>query len=145
MLNKCCFIGNLGKDPESRFTQAGKEIVSMTLAVTEKWKDGNGERKERTEWVRIVVFNEGLGKVAKSYLKKGSKCYIEGQMQTRKWTDQAGEEKYTTEIVVPSFGGYLELLDSPAGRSGNGEAQSPLPESQPQQPPSELLDDEIPF
>lgn len=139
MLNKCCFIGHLGKDPEVRSTQAGKEIVNLSLAVTEKWKDQSGERKERTEWVRAVIFNDGLVKVAKSYLKKGSKIYLEGQMATRKWTDQSGVEKYSTEIVLSAYGGVIVMLDSKGaddGKAANAERPATA---------SALLDDEVPF
>jgi single-strand DNA-binding protein len=112
MLNRCCFIGNLGRDPEIRVSQAGKEIATLNLAVTEKWKDASGERKERTEWVRCTVFNEGLIKIVKVYLKKGSKIYLEGQLTTRKYTDKEGIEKYATEIVLSNFNGIIKMLDS---------------------------------
>lgn len=121
MLNRCEFIGNLGRDPEVRNTQAGKKVVTLNLAVTEKWKDQSGERKERTEWVRVVIFNEGIGGVAERYLSKGSRCYVSGQMATRKWTDQSGAEKYTTEIVLSQFDGKLVLLD---GRDSGGDSGS---------------------
>ena len=112
-VNKVILIGHLGKDPESRSTQDGRTIVNMTVATSESWKDKNsGERKERTEWHKVILFNEGLAKVAKDYLKKGSKVYLEGQLQTRKWTDKEGVERYATEVVLQAFNGTLVLLDA---------------------------------
>lgn len=111
MLNKCTFIGNVGRDPEIRAMQDGKEIANLSIGVTEKWKTKSGEKAEKTEWVRVAVFNEGLVRVIKSYVKKGSKIYIEGQLQTRKWTDKDGVDKYSTEVVLSGFGGQLILLD----------------------------------
>lgn len=111
-VNKVILIGNLGKDPEIRSMQNGKEIANLTIATSESWKDKNtGERKERSEWHRVVIFSEGLVKVAKSYLKKGSKVYIEGSLQTRKWKDKSGQDKYSTEIVLQGFGSTLQMLD----------------------------------
>lgn len=111
-VNKVILIGHLGRDPEIRRTQNGEPVASMRLATSETWRDkASGERKERTEWHSIVIFNENLVKVAEQYLKKGSKVYVEGQLATRKWTDQAGIEKYTTEIVLQKFRGELTLLD----------------------------------
>jgi single-strand DNA-binding protein len=120
-VNKVILIGNVGKDPEIRTTQDGKEIASLTVATSESWRDKNtGERKEKTEWHRISIFNEGLVAVVKNYVKKGSKLFIEGALQTRKWTDTAGQERYTTEIVLQGFGSTLTMLD---GRpSGQGES-----------------------
>lgn len=119
-VNKVILIGNLGRDPEVRQTQDGTKIVTLNLATSENWKDRNsGERKEKTEWHRVVIFNDRLGEVAERYLKKGSKVYVEGALQTRKWTDQGGQERYTTEVVISRFRGELTLLD---GRSGGGEA-----------------------
>ena len=119
-LNKVILIGNLGKDPEVRRTNSGDAIVNLRLATTENWRDkASGERKERTEWHQVVIFNEGLGKVAEQYLKKGSKVYIEGQLQTRKWTDNQGVEKYSTEVVLQRFRGELVLLGD--RQSGDGE------------------------
>lgn len=110
-LNKVMLIGNLGKDPEVRHTQDGKAIVNLTLATSESWKDkATGEKKEKTEWHRVVIFNDGLAKVAEAYLKKGSTVYLEGQLQTRKWTDKDGVEKYSTEIVLQNFKGELVML-----------------------------------
>jgi len=117
-LNKVQLIGNLGRDPEIRSTQDGKEIANLTIATSESWKDKvTGERREKTEWHRIVIFNDGLVNVVKNYVKKGSKLYIEGALQTRKWTDQSGVEKYTTEIVLQGFGGTLVMLDNKSGDS----------------------------
>src|SRR5882762_8650819 len=117
-VNKVILVGNLGRDPEIRSTQDGTRIANLSLATSESWRDKNsGERKERTEWHRVVIFNENLVKVAEQYLKKGSKIYIEGALQTRKWTDQAGVEKYSTEVVLQRFRGELTMLD---GRSGGG-------------------------
>src|ERR1700742_2021641 len=117
-VNKVILIGNLGRDPEIRSTQDGREIANLAIATSESWKDKNtGERKEKTEWHRVVVFSEGLVSVVKNYVKKGSKLYIEGALQTRKWTDQSGQEKYTTEVVLQGFGSTLTMLDS---RPGSG-------------------------
>lgn len=131
-LNLVQLIGNLGKDPEIRSTQDGKEIANMTLATSESWKDkSTGERKEKTEWHRVTVFNDGLVGVVKNYLKKGAKIYISGQLQTRKWVDKDGAERYSTEIVLSNFGSQLIMLD---GKRQETEAKP------------EILDDqEIPF
>ena len=118
-VNKVILIGNLGKDPEVRTSQDGSKIVSFTLATSEMWNDrASGERKERTEWHRIVVFNDRIGDVVEKYVRKGSKVYVEGALQTRKWTDQAGQEKYTTEVVIGRFRGELTMLDGRAGGEG---------------------------
>lgn len=117
-VNKAIIIGNVGKDPEVRSTQGGKKVVTLSVATSETWKDRNsGERQERTEWHRVVLFNERLADVAEKYVRKGSKVYLEGALQTRKWTDQSGAEKYTTEIVMQQFRGELTLLD---GKGGGG-------------------------
>ena len=117
-VNKVILIGNLGRDPEIRFTQSGSKIANFSIATSESWKDKQtGERREKTEWHRIVVFSEGLAGIAERYLKKGSKVYIEGSLQTRKWTGNDGVEKYTTEIVLQGFNGTLTMLD---GRSDGG-------------------------
>jgi single-strand DNA-binding protein len=117
-VNKVILVGNLGRDPEIRTTQDGAQIATFSLATSETWRDRqSGERRERTEWHRVVVFNENLAKIVSQYLKKGSKVYLEGQLQTRKWTDQSGQEKYTTEVVLPRFRGELTMLD---GRGGEG-------------------------
>jgi single-strand DNA-binding protein len=117
-VNKVILVGNLGKDPEIRRTQDGRPIANLSVATSESWRDkATGERKEKTEWHRVVIFNEGLCKVAEQYLKKGAKVYIEGQLQTRKWTDQSGVEKYSTEVVLQGFNSNLTMLE---GRSGGG-------------------------
>ena len=116
-VNKVILVGNLGDDPERRSLNNGGEVVNMRVATSEQWKDRDGNRQERTEWHNVVIFNENLGRVAKSYLRKGSKVYLEGQLQTRKWTDQSGNDKYTTEVVLQRFRGELVLLDS---REGGG-------------------------
>lgn len=139
-VNKCILVGNLGRDPESRTMQDGNPVVNLSIATSENWRDKNsGERREKTEWHRVVVFNEKLAEVAQKYLHKGSKVYIEGQLQTRKWTDQAGVEKYSTEIVLQRFRGELTLLDSKGdGEGGNtGGYQPPAGGGD--------LDSEIPF
>lgn len=119
-VNKVILIGNLGRDPEVRYSQDGMKIVNLALATSETWRDRNsGERRERTEWHRVVIFNERLAEVAERYLKKGSKVYVEGQLQTRKWTDQQGVEKYTTEVVLQRFRGELTMLDA-RGAGDNG-------------------------
>jgi single-strand DNA-binding protein len=116
-INKVILVGNLGKDPEARTMQSGDEVVNLSIATSESWKDKtSGERKERTEWHRVVIFNQNIAKVAKSYLKKGSKVYIEGQLETRSW-EQDGQKKYSTEIVLRPYRGELTMLD---GKSGGG-------------------------
>ena len=118
-VNKVILVGNLGRDPDVKAMQDGRSLVNMSVATSETWRDRNsGERKERTEWHRVVIFNDKLAEVAQKFLKKGAKVYLEGQLTTRKWTDQSGQERYTTEVVVPRFGGTLTMLD---GRSGGGE------------------------
>ena len=120
-VNKVILIGNLGADPEVRRTQDGRPIVNLRVATTETWRDkATSERKERTEWHRVVIFNERLAEIAEKYLKKGSKVYLEGALQTRKWTDQGGQERYTTEIVLNRFRGELTMLDGAAGARGAG-------------------------
>ncbi len=121
-VNKVILVGNLGKDPEVRHTQDGKPIVNLSIATSESWRDRNsGERKEKTEWHRVVIFSEGLAKVAEQYLKKGSTVYIEGQLQTRKWTDKDGVEKYSTEVVLQGFNSTLTMI---GGRAGGGSEAS---------------------
>lgn len=155
-VNKVILVGNLGRDPEIRAMQNGGRVANLSVATSETWRDKNsGERKERTEWHRVVIFNDNLVKVVEQYLKKGSKIYIEGSLQTRKWTDQSGQEKYSTEVVLQGFNGNLTMLDgrgsegggsggggdygggggSSGGRSGGGPAPSRGGD----------LDDEIPF
>lgn len=117
-VNKVILVGNLGADPEIKRTQDGRPIANLRIATSETWRDKNtGERKEKTEWHRVVIFSEGLCRVAEQYLKKGAKVYIEGQLQTRKWTDQSGAERYSTEVVLQGFNATLTMLD---GRSGGG-------------------------
>lgn len=119
-INKVILVGNLGADPEVRRMQDNRPVVNLSIATSESWKDKNtGERREKTEWHRVVIFNEGLCRVAEQYLKKGSKVYIEGSLQTRKWQDNNGQDKYTTEIVLQGFNGNLTMLD---GRSGGGQS-----------------------
>ncbi|MBK8159162.1 MAG: single-stranded DNA-binding protein [Rhodospirillaceae bacterium] len=143
-VNKVILVGNLGRDPEIRSTQDGTKVATLSLATSESWKDKNtGDRKEKTEWHRIVIFNERLVEVAEKWLKKGSKAYIEGQLQTRKWTDQSGNERYVTEVVLQRFRGELTMLDrverdpgpgsesdyggSGSGASGRGELDDDIP------------------
>lgn len=120
MLNQCQFIGNLGADPEVRTTQSGSKIVNLRLACTEKWKDRDGNRQERTEWVPVVIFSEPIARVAEQYLRKGSKVFVSGQFATRKWQDQSGADRYSTEVVLRPYSGTLTLLDS-KGQGGQGD------------------------
>jgi single-strand DNA-binding protein len=144
-LNKVTLIGNLGKDPEIRSTSDGREIASFSIATSERWKDKmSGEQKEKTEWHRIAVFNENLVRVVKSYVKKGTKLYIEGALQTRKWVDNAGQERYTTEVVLQGFNSTLILLDSRGGAQASDSNSSYDEKNTPNFDNSEL-DDEIPF
>ncbi|MEM5472767.1 single-stranded DNA-binding protein [Hoeflea sp. AS60] len=120
-VNKVILIGNLGADPDIKRTQDGRPIANLSIATSESWRDKNsGERREKTEWHRVVIFNEGLCKIAESYLKKGSKVYIEGALQTRKWTDQSGQDKYSTEVVLQGFNGNLTMLDGRNEGGGGG-------------------------
>lgn len=120
-VNKVILVGNLGRDPEVRSMQDGRSMVNMSVATSENWRDRqSGERKERTEWHRVVIFNEKLAEVAQKYIRKGSKVYVEGQLSTRKWTDQSGQERYTTEVVIPRFGGALTMLDGRGDGAGGG-------------------------
>ena len=160
-VNKVILVGNLGADPEARSLNNGGEVVNMRVATSEQWKDRDGNRQERTEWHNVVIFNENLGRVAKSYLKKGSKVYLEGQIQTRKWTDQSGNDRYTTEIVLQKFRGELVLLDSREGSGGGrsafggggeeyedfgGGGGSSRPQQRPQPAAFDTdLDDDVPF
>jgi single-strand DNA-binding protein len=159
-VNKVILVGNLGADPEARSLPSGGEVVNLRVATSENWKDRDGNRQERTEWHQVVIFNENLGRVAKSYLKKGSKVYLEGQIQTRKWQDQSGNDRYSTEIVLGKFRGELVLLD-PAGGGGSrgggfeddfggGYSGGGGGTSRPQQRPQPAafdteLDDDVPF
>jgi len=139
MVNKVILIGRLGKEPEVKSAN-GKEIANLSIATSESWRDkASGERKEKTEWHKVVIFNEGIAKVAKSYLKKGSKVYIEGALQTRKWTDKEGVEKYTTEIVLQNFGGTLKMLDS------SQPAEEQAYSTSAKEAHNAYLDDSIPF
>jgi single-strand DNA-binding protein len=155
-VNKVILVGNLGRDPEIRSTQDGLRIANLSVATSESWRDkASGERKEKTEWHRVAIFNERLVDIVEKYLKKGSKVYLEGALQTRKWTDNAGQERYTTEVVLQRYRGELTMLD---GRSGGGEGfavepvedESPAPRataprSAARSGASQELDDEIPF
>lgn len=124
-VNKVILVGNLGADPEARSLNNGGEVVNLRVATSESWKDRDGNRQERTEWHNVVIWNENLGRVAKNYLRKGSKVYLEGQLQTRKWQDQSGQDKYTTEVVLQRFRGELVLLDPREGGGGGyGDNQS---------------------
>ena len=120
-VNKVILVGNLGRDPEVKSMQDGRSMVNMSIATSDTWRDRqSGERKERTEWHRVVIFNEKLAEVAQKFVRKGSKIYVEGQLSTRKWTDQSGQERYTTEVVIPRFGGALTMLDGRSGGEGGG-------------------------
>ena len=154
-VNKVILVGNLGKDPEIRTLPSGDKVANLSVATSETWRDRNsGERKERTEWHRVVIFNDNLVKVAENYLRKGSKVYIEGALQTRKFQDQSGQEKYSTEVVLQKFRGELTMLggrgggaDSSAGEDSSGGYQSgsQAKSSGPRESFSADLDDEIPF
>jgi single-strand DNA-binding protein len=155
-VNKVILVGNLGADPEARSLNSGGEVVNMRVATSEQWKDRDGNRQERTEWHNVVIFNENLGRVAKSYLKKGSKVYLEGQIQTRKWADQSGNDRYTTEVVLQRFRGELVLLDSREGAAGGrgafnedfGDSGAAPSRSQSRPQPAAFdtdLDDDVPF
>jgi len=150
MLNKVTLIGRVGNDPDVRATQDGREIANISIATSERWKDKQtGERKEKTEWHRVVVFQEGLVRVIKEYVKKGSQLYVEGALQTRKWTDQQGIEKYTTEVVLQGYGCVVKMLDSGGGQSGSSnDSYDSAHEQQKRdgyQPQPADLDDDIPF
>lgn len=141
-LNKVQLIGRLGADPEARSMSNGGEVVNLRLATSESWKDRDGNRQERTEWHQVVIFNEHLAKVAKNYLRKGSQCFIEGALQTRKWTDQAGNDRYSTEIVLQKFRGDLVLLDAKAGDGSQGAPTQPAGNAQAFETE---LEDDVPF
>lgn len=141
-LNKVQLIGNLGQDPESRSFANGGEVVNLRIATSESWKDRDGNKQERTEWHSVAIFNEGLAKVAKSYLRKGSKCYIEGQLQTRKWQDQSGNDRYSTEIVLQKFHGELVLLDA---KGADGSHGAPTQTGSNAQAFNPELEDDVPF
>ncbi len=158
-VNKVILVGNLGRDPEIRSTQDGMRIANLAVATSETWRDKmSGERKERTEWHRVVIFNERLAEIAEKYLKKGAKVYIEGALQTRKWTDNSGQERYTTEVVLQRFRGELTMLDGARGAGGppmetgydeggfgdEPRASSPTMPARGRTPVNDL-DDDIPF
>ena len=159
-VNKVILIGNLGRDPEIRSTQDGMRIANLAVATSENWRDRvSGERKERTEWHRVVIFNERLAEIAEKYLKKGAKVYVEGALQNRKWTDNSGQERYTTEVVLTRFRGELTMLDGARGVASSGPPSEggydegygdEMPASRPAAPargrtPVNDLDDDIPF
>jgi single-strand DNA-binding protein len=146
-VNKVTLVGNLGKDPETRRMTSGDPIVNFSLATSETWRDkASGERKERTEWHRVVIFNKNLAEVAEKYLRKGSKVYLEGALQTRKWTDKDGQEKYSTEVVLQNFRGELVMLDTKGGGEGGGGGRERMGASEaPASFQREEMDDEIPF
>jgi single-strand DNA-binding protein len=158
-VNKVILVGNLGKDPEIRRTQDGRPVANLSVATSDTWRDkATGERRERTEWHRVVIFNEGLCRVAEQYLKKGSKIYLEGQLQTRKWQDQSGQDKYTTEVVLQNFNSQLTMLDRAGDRTGGelgseeDEFGSAGPSAREKKQPALAgagkrgdMDDEIPF
>lgn len=147
-VNKVILVGNLGKDPEIRSTQEGIKIANLSVATSEQWRDKNTqERVERTEWHRVVIFNEKLADVAEKYLRKGSKIYVEGQLQTRKWTDQTGQERYTTEVVVPRFRGEITMLDGVKSQGGMADSsfEAPALTAREPLPPLGEIDDDIPF
>jgi len=143
-VNKVILVGNLGKDPEVRRMTSGDPVVNLSIATSESWRDkASGERKEKTEWHRVVIFNKNLADVAEKYLRKGSKVYVEGQLQTRKWTDKDGAEKYSTEVVLQNFRGELTMLDGKngGGEGGGGRGAGEAPASFQR----DEMDDEIPF
>ena len=154
-VNKVILVGNLGKDPEIRTLNSGDRVANLTLATSETWRDkASGERKEKTEWHRVVIFNKNLADVAEKYLKKGAKVYLEGSLQTRKWTDNTGVEKFSTEVVLQKFRGELTMLDGKGGggderdEGGYGGGFQPAARAQPSGPRESFsadLDDEIPF
>lgn len=153
-VNKVILVGNLGRDPEVRFMPDGLKVVNVSVATSETWKDKNtGERKDKTEWHRVVIMNERLSDIAEKYLKKGSKIYVEGQLQTRKWTDQSGQERYSTEVLLSRFRGELTLLDSKGTGSGGddyeggsyGSSDSSSMGGKTSSASYQELDDDVPF
>jgi single-strand DNA-binding protein len=150
-VNKVILVGNLGADPEVRHTQDGRPIVNLRIATSESWRDrSTGERRERTEWHRVVIFSEGLAKIAEQYLRKGSKVYLEGQLQTRKWQDQSGQDRYSTEVVLQGFNATLTMLDGRSGGEGGGGSMGGGGGGgRPSQPADDFgggdFDDEVPF
>lgn len=153
-VNKVILVGNLGRDPEVRSMQSGDKVCNLSVATSERWKDRNsGEMQEKTEWHRVVMFDQKLVEVAEKYLQKGAKVFLEGQLQTRKWTDQSGQEKYTTEVVLQRFRGEMVMLDSRGAGGGGGYDSAPAHDQQPAMAAGgggglgggDDLDDEIPF
>jgi single-strand DNA-binding protein len=148
-VNKVILVGNLGKDPEVRRMTSGEPVVNLSVATSESWRDkASGERKEKTEWHRVVIFNKNLAEVAEKYLRKGAKVYVEGQLQTRKWTDKDGQEKYSTEVVLQNFRGELTMLDSRNGGGEGGYAGGASRGGTSEAPAAfqrDEMDDEIPF
>jgi single-strand DNA-binding protein len=153
-VNKVILVGNLGADPEVRTLPSGNKVVNLSVATSDSWRDKNtGERKEKTEWHRVVIFSEGLAKVAEQYLRKGSKVYLEGALQTRKWQDQSGQDKYSTEVVLQGFNSNLTMLDGRGDNAGEGVGFSgPPARSEGRRPSSNApafepggMDDDIPF
>lgn len=157
-VNKVILVGNLGADPEIRRTQDGRPVANLSVATSDQWRDkASGERRERTEWHRVVIFSEGLCKIVEQYLKKGSKVYLEGQLQTRKWTDQSGQDRYSTEVVLQGFNSVLTMLDgrgdgggseySRGGQSSRSDfgQSGPYDKGDGQPAPAGDIDDEIPF
>ena len=148
-VNKVILVGNLGKDPEVRRMTSGEPVVNLSIATSESWRDkSSGERKEKTEWHRVVIFNKNLADVAEKYLRKGSKVYVEGQLQTRKWTDKDGAEKYSTEVVLQNFRGELTMLDTKGGEGGGGGGGRSMGGGAGEAPANfdrGEMDDEIPF
>ena len=157
-VNKVILIGNLGRDPEVRTFQNGGKVCNLRIATSENWKDRNtGERREKTEWHSVAIFNENLARLAEQYLRKGSKVYIEGKLETRKWQDQSGQDRYSTEVVLRPYGGELTFLDGRDGGSGDGGSygggggygggydSGPSQSDAPSSPPARDYDDEIPF
>jgi single-strand DNA-binding protein len=144
-VNKVILVGNLGKDPEVRRMTSGEPVVNLSVATSDTWRDkATGERKERTEWHRVVIFNENLAKVAEQYLRKGSKVYLEGSLQTRKWTDKDGQERYSTEVVLQRFNGTMVMLDG-RGDGGSGGRERVGASEAPASFQRDEMDDEIPF
>ena len=140
-VNKVILIGNLGRDPEVKAMQSGDKVCNLSVATSERWKDKNsGEQKEKSEWHRVVIFDQKIADVAEKYLAKGSKVYLEGQLQTRKWTDNSGVEKYSTEVVLQRFRGQLVMLDA-KGAQGGGQSQAQAPQAD----QDDDLDDSVPF
>ncbi|MEL6172544.1 MAG: single-stranded DNA-binding protein [Pseudomonadota bacterium] len=150
-VNKVILIGNLGRDPETRTFQNGGKVCNLRIATSENWKDRNtGERRERTEWHSVAIFNENLARLAEQYLRKGSKVYIEGKLETRKWQDQSGQDRYSTEVVLRPYAGELTFLDGRDGGGGGGDSigyggGAPMDDGPGQPAPSRDYDDEIPF